>query len=241
MPAGFCATTRLMKLGVAVRQLVGIVAALAGRLAHLVVAQIGEVGVVHLHVGAAGRGQRAQLVAVGVGDVLVERLEVGIVLAADAGAAAAEMQHGRRRDRHLRRAAGATCALEILEVGQLDVLDVAHLVDHAHHRRRELLGAVGLLDRDRDVGLHAAELLEEIDVEVGAAELAVGDALQADVFLELDDLGDRRRPRPRAAARRDLAAGALCSRASSRASGAGSCRRGRRGTGRVGRVVIGRS
>ena len=28
-------------------------------------------------------------------------------------------------------------------------------------------------------------------MEVGAAELAVGDALQADVFLELDDLGDR--------------------------------------------------
>jgi hypothetical protein len=51
--------------------------------------------------------------------------------------------------------------------------------------------AVGLPDRDRDVGLDAAELLEEIDVEVGAPELAVGDALQADVFLEPDDLGDR--------------------------------------------------
>ena len=51
--------------------------------------------------------------------------------------------------------------------------------------------AVGLPDRHRDVGLDAAELLEEVDVEVGAAELAVGDALQADVFLELDDLGDR--------------------------------------------------
>ena len=34
------------------------------------------------------------------------------------------------------------------------------------------------------------ELLEEVDVEVGAAELAVGDALQADVLLELHDLGD---------------------------------------------------
>ena len=31
----------------------------------------------------------------------------------------------------------------------------------------------------------------KVDVEVGAAEFAVGDALQADVLLELDDLGDR--------------------------------------------------
>jgi hypothetical protein len=32
--------------------------------------------------------------------------------------------------------------------------------------------------------------VEEVDVEIGAAELAVGDALQAHVFLELDDLAD---------------------------------------------------
>jgi hypothetical protein len=42
----------------------------------------------------------------------------------------------------------------------------------------------GLLDGDRDVGLHAAQLVEEVDVEVGAAELAVGDALEAHVLLE---------------------------------------------------------
>ncbi|MCY1541485.1 hypothetical protein D9M68_771810 [compost metagenome] len=67
---------------------------------------------------------------------------------------------------------------------------MAHLVEHAHRGRRQFLGAVGAADGDRDVGLHAAELVEEVDVEVGAAELAVGDALQADVFLEADDLGD---------------------------------------------------
>jgi hypothetical protein len=54
---------------------------------------------------------------------------------------------------------------------------VAHLVDHAHHRRGQLLGAVGADHGDRDVGLHAAQLLEKVDVEIGAAELAVGDAL----------------------------------------------------------------
>jgi hypothetical protein len=52
-------------------------------------------------------------------------------------------------------------------------------------------GAVGLADGDRDVGLDAADLLQKVDVEIGAAELAVGDALQSDVLLELHDLGDR--------------------------------------------------
>ncbi len=52
----------------------------------------------------------------------------------------------------------------------------------------------------------AAELLEEVDVEIRAAELAVGDRLQAGVLLHLHDLGDRAildRPQVR---RRDLAA-----------------------------------
>ena len=68
---------------------------------------------------------------------------------------------------------------------------MAHFVDDAHHGGSQFLGAVGLLDGDRDVRLDAAELLQEVDVEVRAAELAIGDALQAHVFLELHDLGDR--------------------------------------------------
>ncbi len=67
---------------------------------------------------------------------------------------------------------------------------MAHLVDHAHHGRGEFLGAVRLDDGDRHVGLDAAELLQEVDVEVGPAEFAVSDALQAHVLLELHDLGD---------------------------------------------------
>ena len=54
----------------------------------------------------------------------------------------------------------------------------------------QLLAAVGLLDEERRLGPDAAELLQEIDVEVGAPELAVGDAGEADIFLEADDLGD---------------------------------------------------
>jgi hypothetical protein len=173
-----------------VRQFVGVVAALAGGFAHLLVAQVGQVGVVHLHIGAAG-ATAAQFVAIGLGHVVIKRrVQLGVGVFADAGAPAAKVQHGGRGDGDLGRMARADLALQVLEVGQLDVLDVAHLVDHAHHRRRQLLRAIGLTDGDRDVGLDAADLLQKVDVEIGAAELAVGDALQAHVFLELHDLGD---------------------------------------------------
>ncbi|CAM5201899.1 hypothetical protein CDEF62S_01970 [Castellaniella defragrans] len=40
------------------------------------------------------------------------------------------------------------------------------------------------------VGGHATQLTQKIQVEIGAAELAVGDGLQADVFLEMYGFGD---------------------------------------------------
>jgi hypothetical protein len=68
---------------------------------------------------------------------------------------------------------------------------VGDLVGDADHRRGQVGGAIGLQHRQRNVGDHAAELLEEVDVEIGAAELSVGNRLQAHVLLELDDLGNR--------------------------------------------------
>jgi hypothetical protein len=100
------------------------------------------------------------------------------------------VQHGGGGDGDLGRIARTDLAFEVLEVGELDVFDVAHLIDHAHHRWRQFHGAVGPLDSDRDVGLHPADLLQEIDVEIGAAEFAVGDAFKAHVFLEPHDFGD---------------------------------------------------
>ena len=64
--------------GIAVRQLVGVVTALAGSLAHLLVTEVGQVGVVHLHVAAAGVGQALQLLPVSLGDIVVEsRIKLG--------------------------------------------------------------------------------------------------------------------------------------------------------------------
>ena len=199
------------------RQLVRVVPALARGLAHAFVAQVGEVGIVHLHVVAASVGQRLQLRGVGARDVVVEDgVELGIGLAADAGAPATEVQHRRRRDRDLgpqpRAAQRLDPGPQVLEVGELDVLDVTHLVDDADRRRCELLGTVGLLHGDGDVGLDAAELLEEVEVEIGAPELAVGDGLQADVGLEAHDLVDRAVLDLAQLRGRDLAAGLLLTR-----------------------------
>jgi hypothetical protein len=45
--------------------------------------------------------------------------------------------------------------------------------------------------RQAAASLDTFQLLEEIDVKVRPPELAVGDALEPDVFLQADDIGDR--------------------------------------------------
>ena len=190
-PRGAIGDRRVDEARVAARQFVGIVAARPRALAHLRVAKIGEVRVVELQVAAARGGKRVDLGAVRGGDIGVERLEIGIGVAADRLAATAEVQHRRRRNRHLRRA--LRHRLEELEIGELDRLHVADRARHLHHRRRELDIALGGVEADRDAALRfdALELLEEIDVKVGAAEFAVGDSGESGVFLEPDDVADR--------------------------------------------------
>ena len=105
-----------------------------------------------------------------------------------------------------------------------------HRAIHPDLRRQQLLRAVVLRDDHGHVRDHATELLEEVDVEVRAAELAVGHRPQPDVLLHRHDLSDR--------AILDLAqlfggdrAGAELRAGGKQVVGArGSCRRGRRGT-----------
>ena len=112
----------------------------------------------------------------------------------------------------------AMTELQELEILQLDRLRVADLAGHLHHRRRKIVAAARRLEADRNPPLvfDAVELLEKIDVEIGAAELAVGDAFQAERLLELDDRRGSRGPRPRA-----VAAGKSCLAAAARARRAG--------------------
>ena len=53
------------------------------------------------------------------------------------------------------------------------------------------LGGVGAR-RDRSADLDAGELFEEVEMEPGASELAVGDGAHADRFDLLHGAGDRR-------------------------------------------------
>ena len=91
------------QLGVGVRQRVGIVAALDGAGAHHRIAQVGEVGVVELDVAAAGGVEGVDLGAVARGEIGEELVEVGVGVDVDRRPPAAEVDHRRRRDRHLRR------------------------------------------------------------------------------------------------------------------------------------------
>ena len=177
---------------VAAGQLVGIVAAAARAFAQLRIAQIGEVRVIELEIGAAGLPERFDLVAIALGDVRVEALHVRVGVLADGAAPAAEMQHGRRRDRHLGQALGDR--LQKIEVGELDRLRMAQLSCHVQHGRSHAdLVAAGRMKTGSDSASHfdAFDLLQKVDVEIGAAVLAVGDALQPQILLEPDDGANR--------------------------------------------------
>ena len=71
---------------------------------------------------------------------------------------------------------------------------MADLALDMHGRRLEAdLAAVVLAELGDElavVGLDAVELLEEVDVKIGAAEFAVGDPLEADAFLRPHHLAD---------------------------------------------------
>ena len=213
------------------RQRVGVFAAFLRRLALLRVAQVGEVGVVELHVGASGGAKRSQFLAVTRREVLEEPFHVRIGVLADRAAPAAEMHHGRRRDANLRRAA-LHLRFQVREVLDLDRLHVLQLAAHFEPRRREIDFALGGMELGADAAVHrdAFELLEEVDVEIGAAVLAVGDRAQADVLLKLHRFRDGAILDRAQRGGVDLAAGLALARIEQVFRDAAGCRRGRRGT-----------
>ena len=111
--------------------------------------------------------------------------------------------------------------LQELEIGELDGLDVRHLAGDLHDGRREVDVARVAVEADRDpaLGLNALQPGQEVDMEVGAAELAVGDAQEPEVFLEPDDVADGLVLDAAQRRRRSMAPALRRSRASSRALG----------------------
>jgi len=177
--------------GVDFLQAVGIVAALAGFLQLFLRAEIGPHRIVELKVTAAGIVKCLDRLAVGLAEILVERLEVGIDVLRDRPAAAAKMQHRRRRDRHLRHHMRGL-ALLLQEAKMVQHRMVAGEIELADHPHRVM---PGLDARELDAGLGmkqfaAGQLGEKVEMPPGAAEFAVGREFQADRGLLVDDLLD---------------------------------------------------
>src|SRR5262249_5088545 len=116
-----------------------------------------------------------------------ELIEIGIDALLDAVLGQTEMQHRRRGDGHLRR--DLAVGFEKLEVRQHRMVGKADLAHDAQPLRlglhaAELDALLGL------VNLDAVEHAEKVEVPPGAAELAVGCKLKAELLLFLDDLFD---------------------------------------------------
>src|SRR5579872_520058 len=166
-------------------QRIGIIAARLGRFADRRIAEIGKVGVVELKVAAAALSEISDLVAVRGGEIVVASLELGIGALADRLAAAAEVQHRRRRDTDFR---GLTRRrFEKIEVAALDRGRVADFGFDMHGWRTKAdLGSIVLTEFGGEFAVShgdAVELFEEVDMKIRTAEFAVGNPLQADVLL----------------------------------------------------------
>ena len=179
---------RVDQVGVERAELVRIVAALRHLLAVLRIAQHGDEHLVELQVAAAGVGEAAHRLLVGVAEVGPELVHVRIGSLVDRRAAGAAVDRRRRRNGNFR---------DPFRMGgdELEMLD--HRVRLLHAERAGDLDALVTRRRGRegDAGIHhvflgAVETPEEIEMPPRTAELAVGDRLQADVLLFLDDTLD---------------------------------------------------
>ena len=151
------------------------------------IAEIGEAAIVDLQIAAASGVEAMHRLLIGLSEVVVEFLHGRIDAHVDHLAAAAIVQHRGAGDRllgGLRRVGGEE--LEVLDMGMVLRADLA-----GDAGRLGLgLGAReldALIDLDH---FHAIELADEVHVPPGAAELAVGDGLEANGLLLIDDLLD---------------------------------------------------
>lgn len=157
---------------------------------HVRVTEIRQVRVVELHEPTARVVQVLQFLLVRLGEVVEEFVQRRVRFNVDALAAAPEVDHGRARDRHLGAdlavlglAAGlGDLALEISEVGDLDRLAMAQLAGNDQLRRHP--PALGLVGRvQAPLHLDPIQMLQEVEVEKRAPELAIRDGPEARLEL----------------------------------------------------------
>jgi hypothetical protein len=158
------------------------------------VVHVGQGRVVELEVAAALRGEAPHLLVVGRTEVGPELLHFRVhVLVHDGPDARAVVDHRRRRDRELGHGIAGD-GLQEREVLAEDRLVHAQPAGHLDRVRR--VGDVALLivEGGQQRAWHlgdAADLVDEVHVPGGAAELAVGHRPQPRLPLQRDHLADR--------------------------------------------------
>ena len=164
-------------------QVVGIAADREDVLALSRVVDVRQAGVVELQVAAADLIDALDFLGVRGGEVAPEDIQVGVDRLIDRRVAAAVVDHARRRDRQLRRLVGVGVVTDERERVREDRLAHVDPAADVHRRRRVVVGAVLVLELHvQRLALHlgdALQLVDEVHVPGLAAELAVGDRLQA--------------------------------------------------------------
>ena len=157
------------------------------------VSEVGQAGVVELQIGAPELGDSAHLLCVGRRQIGPELVLVGVDGRVESRTAAPVVDHARRGNREFRRAA-AGHRLQEREVVAEDGRVQADLAIDDQCRRGEVQIAllVAKVDLDRVAGLtDPTKPVNEVHVPRGTSELPVRAGLQADVFLQRDDVPDR--------------------------------------------------
>ena len=164
-----------------------IVAAIGEHLALRRIAKIGEAAIVELHIAAAGIVEALDRLGVGETEVVIEILHPRIERLVDHLAAAAIVQHRRARDGHFR--SFLRMRFQELEMRDHRVMFGAELAGDA--RRLRLGLDAGELDSLLDLDeFDAVELAQKIHMPPRPPEFAIGDRVEADLFLLGDDLAD---------------------------------------------------
>ena len=217
---------------VALVRVVGVVAPRGQHLPLGGVVQAREAGVVELQVAAARLGECTDLVCPRGGEVGPELVEIRVDGAVHGGGAGAQQHHAGRRDGHLRHRRAHRARQETEVVGEDRRVEVQRLV-HGQPVGDELAAALVVAELHHEflVGAgDAAQLVDEVHVPRGAAELAVGRHAQAEVLLQGDDVADRVVLGRAQARRRRCGLRGTSAEPSRARAGAAGCRRARPGT-----------
>ena len=153
------------------------------------VADIGGVGVVDLNVGAAFGGEGSDLLAIDTGDVVEIFLQIGVDHRVDRVASAAQDHHCRRWHGDLYRAI-RTGFEEPEIVHHKPAGGTADLADRVGHGRLGARRKGRVLAGLRPFEFDTVDAAKQIICPGTAAVFAVGNRLETDAFLELDQFAD---------------------------------------------------